>query len=231
MRPGWLGLLALLVPLCAEAHSPIKGVMPFYGGVLHPFVVPAHVLAIIAIGLLVGRQGEAAQGRLLGSLFVSVVLGVATAGLFGDPDTDVPLLVTTCLTAVAVAWGRQWPAAAPVVLVGTGALLLGLGSAPEGVQGSARGLHLAGCCLGVMVGTSLLLLVADHVRQPWHRIALRVACSWIAATTLLVLALTVLRPGQLPRPDGIKKPVALAAGPIRCVPAAPQQDALDRYRT
>jgi urease accessory protein len=192
-RP-WLIACAILVPLCAHAHSPIKGVMPFYGGVMHPFIVPAHVMAMMALGLFMGRQPQDHSGRLMLSLFAPMVLGVALTGWMGDPDTDIPLLVATCVVAVAVAWGRPWPSALAMAAIGSSALLVGLGSAPDGITGNARWLHLAGCCLGVMVGASAMYIVVEHVQRPWQHIAMRVVCSWIAASALLVLALTVFVP-------------------------------------
>jgi urease accessory protein len=194
--------LVLLVPLCAEAHSPIKGVMPFYGGMLHPFIVPAHVMAMIVIGLFIGRQPKGQYGRLLVGLLAPLVVGASLAGVAGDPDTDVPLLVSTMVIGVAVAWSRAWRLALAVAAVGIAALLIGLGSAPDGMKGTARGLHLAGSCLGVLVGVSWMCIVAEHVKRPWQQIAVRVVCSWVAASALLVLALTVFGPRKVAKPAG-----------------------------
>src|SRR5262249_51635723 len=48
---------AFLWPLdAASAHAPFEGGGGFYGGVLHPLFVPAHLLAILGTGLLVGQQ-------------------------------------------------------------------------------------------------------------------------------------------------------------------------------
>lgn len=213
MKRHGLWLLALMVPLCAEAHSPIKGVMPFYGGALHPFVVPAHILAMLAMGLFIGQQ-QATQknARLMAFLLVPLVFGLASAGWVGDPDTDVPLLLVTGLIAVAVAWARPGPVRLSQAAVAVGGLLLGWGSAPDGLAGSARWLHLAGCCLGVLVGVGWMGIVVEQVKRPWQHIAMRVVCSWIAASAFLVLALTVFRPVKgSPRPA---KAEAVGAGPV-----------------
>jgi len=213
MKPAtaWALLLALpaaLLPLVAEAHSPIKGVAPFYGGVAHPFVVPAHVMAMITLGLFIGRQPSERLGEHMVVVIAALVAGVGLAGWTGDPDTDVPLLVTICLIAVAVAWPRAWPPALVSVVVGVVALLIALGSTPDGVAGTPRRLHLAGCCMGVLLGVCWVCIVAEHARRPWQQIAVRVVASWIGASALLVMALAVLGPSRLRQAPALERPSA-----------------------
>jgi len=41
------------------AHAPFIGVDGFYGGLLHPLLVPAHAMALLALGLLIaGAAGS-----------------------------------------------------------------------------------------------------------------------------------------------------------------------------
>lgn len=61
-----LAIVLLAATACpAAAHSPIKGVGTFYSGLLHPALVPAHLLALIAVGLLIGQNVPASRWRCL----------------------------------------------------------------------------------------------------------------------------------------------------------------------
>jgi len=46
----------LAVPTGAQAHGAIKGLEGFTSGLVHPLTTPAHVLVIVALGLLLGQQ-------------------------------------------------------------------------------------------------------------------------------------------------------------------------------
>ena len=45
----------------ALAHPPPLGIGGFPGGLLHPLFVPAHALAVLALGLLIGQQAAGAR--------------------------------------------------------------------------------------------------------------------------------------------------------------------------
>jgi hydrogenase/urease accessory protein HupE len=49
-------LLVLCFPATVNAHTPIKGLEGLAAGVLHPLTTPAHLLVLLALGLLVGQQ-------------------------------------------------------------------------------------------------------------------------------------------------------------------------------
>lgn len=197
----WFPLL-LMWPVAASAHSPVAGVMPFYAGVLHPFVVPAHVMAMLLLGLFIGRQPKAQYGRLSAVFLASLALALALSALAGEPDTDRALLVGILgvAGAMALARPRTWPPALAVAVMGAGAILLGLGSGPQGVAGSSRWLHLAGTWLGILIGVGWVWMLAERARRPWQAIALRVLASWLAASALLVLSLALAgrTPGASP---------------------------------
>ena len=55
LRAG--SIIAFLISAApAQAHVPIEGVGGFYGGLLHPILVPAHALALLALGIFIGRR-------------------------------------------------------------------------------------------------------------------------------------------------------------------------------
>ena len=61
MRRRYLAPLLLLAPGLAVAHSPMQGIGNFYGGILHPILVPSHLLALLSLGLLIGQSGVSAM--------------------------------------------------------------------------------------------------------------------------------------------------------------------------
>ena len=98
-------LIVLVLMSIAEpalAHPPPLGIPGFPGGLLHPLLVPSHLLAILALGLLAGQQapewGRAVPGAFIIALLVglgTLTLGIALRG------------VVFVLLALAVANGQR----------------------------------------------------------------------------------------------------------------------------
>ena len=66
----WL-LAAMAFVLSAQpafAHPAPLGIGGFPGGLIHPLFVPAHAMAVVALGLLIGQQ--AAWSRLAATSFI-----------------------------------------------------------------------------------------------------------------------------------------------------------------
>src|SRR5262250_488988 len=58
----------------AQAHDVVAGVGGFSGGLLHPLLVPAHALALLALGLALGQQPRWPAGALF--FGVGLVAGI-----------------------------------------------------------------------------------------------------------------------------------------------------------
>lgn len=187
-------LALCLLPTVTFAHSPIKGLDSFYAGLLHPVLVPAHVMSILAFGALIGQQGaRSLQGPVIGFL-LATSLGLALVGHGADFPAGIPLLVMAALSGGLVAWRRRQPLIVYHLLAAALGLMLGLDSAQDGFAGRA----LLGALLGTGIAIYLLALYAMAFadfceRRDWTRIGLRVLGSWIAASALLVLALQLAR--------------------------------------
>ena len=65
-----LALLLLFNADAARAHAPVPGLEGFPGGLLHPLLVPAHLLALLGLGLFIGQQ----RSRLSTALFFAAGL-------------------------------------------------------------------------------------------------------------------------------------------------------------
>jgi urease accessory protein len=205
MRWCRAGVAATLAAGCgaAGAHSAIPGAGAFYSGVYHAAVVPSHVVALLAFGLLLGQGGLQRHIQALIACSGALLLGGAAARLGLAMELEVPVLLLAAATALWVVLDRALPAAAwfgIAVAIGSG---IGLGSTLEGLAPGGQWLALAGTWLGSTAGVALVANLADAAQRPWQRIALRVVASWLAAAALLVLALALL--GPAPRAQAAKQ--------------------------
>ncbi len=195
LRTG-LAALALLAPAGpAAAHGTLEGVGAFYAGLLHPLLVPAHLLLLLGLGLRVAQRGRAAApAALAGWLFgLGLGLGIVLAGA-GPSEAPLPALALAAALGLLLAAAAPLPVAAGAALAALAGLALGLDSDPgAAADPGGRPLQLAGTAVGA---STLVLLVGGALverRPAWLALGLRVAGSWIAAAALMVLALG-LRP-------------------------------------
>lgn len=193
-RPGVLTALALLLPSGrALAHAPIENVSAFYNGMLHPLLVPAHLLAILVLGLLLGQRGLSAMRYGLALFVLGLGCGLAASGSLDSALLERCLLSAVLCCGLVVILALSWPpalASVPALLLG---VLIGLDSPAELPGERERLLMLC----GVWVSAGLLLLfasgISEQMRNPWQLIGLRVVGSWITAGALLVLVLELSR--------------------------------------
>src|SRR5262245_2438480 len=177
----------------AFAHDIVPGVGGFAGGVLHALLVPAHLMALVGLGLLAGRL---ANGRFAAEVTFAVALiaGLGTIA-FGTGETPAPvvLLGVSALCGVLVASALSIPSPLVWLMAIVTGVAVGLDSPPDAISIREAYLTMA----GVWVGAVLVLLViaeaAARLTRPWQLIGLRVLGSWIAASAILVLALKLSR--------------------------------------
>ena len=195
MTPATVLLLVAalcVLPVKAVAHSPVEGMNEFYNGVIHPLLVPAHLLLILATGLFLGQRGPRENRLALPAFFLASVAGLlltgsAAAGSAAGVFVPAGTLVIGLVTAV----GRRAPLALYPAAGAFAGFFLGLDSTPESLAGRERALALAGTGVGLNLWLIYACGVADFFsKRPWQRIGLRIAGSWLAASSLLVLALT-----------------------------------------
>lgn len=178
----------------AWAHGEIKGVGAFYSGVLHPFISPAHLIALVALGLLFGQRGVLASRQAMGALVAALAGGLWLSLRLQLPEPDPLLLALGILLGLAVVLARSWPLWALVPLSALVGLAVGLGSAPDGMAPAQRTAALVGTFVGATLCTACLAGVVHPLHQPWARVGVRVLASWLSASALLVLTLAFARP-------------------------------------
>jgi len=173
-----------------HAHSASAELGDFWSGALHPVTTPTHLLILVGLGLLCGRRTPLQlKGPVVAFLSASAAALVLTVsgGITAVPP---PVLITVAL-ALGLLLALDWDPPLPL-LVGIftiAALVLGLDSAVEKGPPSTLAKTLLGTwiCLAVLaIDIPIYVGLGHHLS--WLRIALRIAGSWIAAVTLMMLA-------------------------------------------
>ena len=211
----WAGLLLVTWPALAWAHSPVPGLGKFYSGMLHPVLAPAALIALVALGLLIGQRGLANARMPVLAFLVAVALGGVAGSHFGLPlgpeigsqlgsqspglNIDTGLLALGLLVAACVLTAWQPTPAALMALAGSVGALAGLGLSDMAV-GAGRWVVLSGTWLGAAFLALGVAAVAELAHQAWQQIGLRVVASWLAASALLVLGLQWVGPLPKDRP-------------------------------
>lgn len=191
----FLMVMALLAMAdAAAAHPVIQGASGFTGGMLHPLLVPAHVMAVLALALLLGQQPMHPRRAALIVYIAAVIAGLGVIAL-----AVVPIFAGEALLALALLCGGLAALARPVpmplgwLLAGGTGLALALDSPPETLSLTEANAALLGTALGAVILLVALAECAARLTRDWQRIGARIIGSWIAASAVLVLALRFVR--------------------------------------
>ena len=185
-------LVLLLAPDAAGAHPAFAGADGFAGGLLHPFFVLAHALAILASGLMIAQQTR--HWRLRLAFVVGLVAGFgAIANAYVPTLADVGLLVLALVAGVIVALARPMPPMLSGLLAAAVGGVIALDSPPEAMTVRTA----IETQLGTFCGATIFLYVASkaasRLKLNWQRIGVRILGSWIAASAVLALALQLAK--------------------------------------
>ena len=172
----------------------------FVGGLLHPLGVPAHVLALLALALLIGQQRAARLLVPVAAFAAGLAAGLAALA-FGAGQTSAAnlLLAAAALSGLLVALARPLPVPAGAPLAAVVGITLGLDSPPQAISISAATMMLIGTGVGATIALAIVVLCARYAAGAQHiapHTGVRILGSWAAASALLVLALRFAR-GQL----------------------------------
>lgn len=187
---------SLAAPDLAFAHTPVQGIANFYNGLMHPFIVPAHLLLGIATGLFIGQKGMKENQVAIAVFAAAALAGLITAWFAVVGELGLFILGGAAIIGLLVA--ANLPAAPywcslVTALVG---LFLGMDSTQEALSGQDKFVSFLGTALGISMLLLYPMSLADYLYQkkPWHKIGVRIVGSWVAASSLLVLTLS-LSPG------------------------------------
>lgn len=176
----------------AQAHTPIQGIGNFYNGILHPLITPAHLLYLVALGLLMGQAGLQRLGAPMGVFAISMAAGLVVNGAaIATVDNPEKILLTgIVLNGVLAMLAFDLRITLLLLSAGVGGMLIGLDSTPDGLSGNARYAMLLGSALGANFCLLYIATLAGYFQKPWQRIGTRVMASWVTASSLLVIALS-----------------------------------------
>jgi urease accessory protein len=189
-----LALLALLPIEDAFAHPPFAGATGFYGGLLHPLFVPAHALAVLGLGLLIGQQ--APRGRWPVAVAFAAGLGAGCAAMistFAPQFAAETLLAAAAVCGGLVALGRPVPQLIAYVLALVVGMALALDSPPGGISVRDANVTLLGTFCGALILLLAVVAVLAIFRRDWQKLGVRIVGSWIAASAVLVLTFKFAR--------------------------------------
>jgi urease accessory protein len=193
---GWLRLALIVVAVTAAetaaAHVPVEGASGVYAGLLHPYVVPAHALSLIALGLFIAKSHQHGAPLLI---YAAALVGGLTALTFAVGETPAGdiLIGNTGLIGVLIALDWVPPRLLLWLLAAIGGAALALDSPPETTSLEEANLMLLGTGVGALSALGAVAGGALHLTRPWQRLGVRIAGSWIAASAILVLALALAR--------------------------------------
>jgi urease accessory protein len=191
-------LMTLVIAEPALAHSPIKGIGSFFNGLLHPVLVPAHLLLLLAVGVFWGQQGPQKIEVVLGVFAFATILGLTAAWFSIGAEVEALVLVLSAtiglLIAIRPAAGLLWCS----VIALLAGFFLGGDSAQDELSGKAKLFTLFGNAVAIYLLPLYAMVLADYFnKKEWQKIGIRILGSWIAASSLLVLALSLsTRPWQ-----------------------------------
>jgi urease accessory protein len=159
-------------------------------GLLHPLLVPAHAIALVALGLLAGQRAMPRRFLLLGLFAAALALGlVAIARGAGPTPAGDVVVAAAAVAGLVVAVARVLPAPVEGTLAAVLGAAVALDSPPEVVSLQTATLMLTGTGIGAALLVGAVAAIAGALTRDWQRIGIRVLGSWMAASAILVLAL------------------------------------------
>jgi len=187
--------LSLLWPADAWAHAPIEGIGNFYAGLLHPLMVPAHLMALLALGLWLAQQDIARKQLATFALFPALCLASTLATLLDWKDRTLPAVLAALVLGILAAAQLRPSASLLLLAVLLSACAIGLDSGLESAGFAAGVVFALGLCITATVVMLSLAVYAARLTREWQRIGLRVAAAWIAAAAAMIGALSLTPQG------------------------------------
>ena len=182
----------LLLPSAslAQAHAVIDGIGGFSGGLLHPLLVPAHGLALVALGCLISALNVRARLMVIGVFVAAAAICVVLVTMaFSARNSELVVLSLAGLTGLLLAAGLRVPLAVAVLVAMGVAAAVTLDSVPALLSAQDTILSLAGTALAAAFLLTAVAFLSAAGPQVWQRIGTRILGSWIAASAVMVLAL------------------------------------------
>jgi hydrogenase/urease accessory protein HupE len=166
----------------------------FLAGLLHPVLTPSHALALVALGLLIGRQP--ADRRWLPHMAFASSLAAALLALalaVGETPAGAVLLAGVAISGALVAAAIRPRLLVLLPLAAVMGAAIGLDSPPEVISYQDAVIMLIGTGLGAPIALALVIQIAARMARDWQLIGVRVLGSWTTASALLAIAMRFAR--------------------------------------
>ncbi len=184
--------LTLCAPGTALAHTSVEGIGSFYNGLLHPIVVPAHLLLLISVGLFLGQQGPRRVELALITYLVGTVIGLIAAWFSMGSGLEIFILSLSAILGLLVALSLKVLVPLCAVIALLAGFILGMDSPQEELMGSQKLVTLVGTGISIILLAIYPMALANAFnKKNWQTIGIRIVGSWIAACSFLVLALKI----------------------------------------
>ncbi|WP_416899230.1 MAG: HupE/UreJ family protein [Minwuia sp.] len=192
IRGGLAAAALASLPAQAFAHTTIEGIDAVYGGLLHPYFVPGHILALTALALLVGIMSWAIW-RLAIPVYLAALLAGLAIGAAGIPPWQpaIVLLVLAMLCGGGAALALPSNSMAAAVAAALIGVTVGLDSVPEDLSAGVPWQVLAATFIGAGVFPAYVGALLLRFRRGWLTLGARIAGSWVVAVSAMVLALSL----------------------------------------
>ena len=155
-------------------------------------LAPMHVLALVALGLLIGQRR---WSQIVIVVYVAgVLIGLCAIALAYVPQfAEEGLLAATAMAGLLLAWARPWPAWLGAALAAGVGLTLALCSPPEALSLAQANAELAATAAGAIIAIWAIARLGRRLTKPLPQLATRILGSWIAASAILALTLRMFR--------------------------------------
>jgi urease accessory protein len=180
-------LMLLLLASPAAAHGTLPGANGFAAGFVHPFVAVEHLLLLMGLGILIGRQFTR---RPLIGLLMGLCAGFGAAMLAAAAILTVPLLpmILTLALVIGGLLAANCRLNGVTLISFSGLVGLVVGADTDGPGDASALIVYGGTLMGVMAIVLNAMAAAQFGAGRLNGIPLRVAGSWIAAAAVLILA-------------------------------------------
>jgi len=175
----------ICLPTLASAHLVTTGLGPVYDGIGHLVMTPEDLIPALALALLAGLRGTAPGRRALFLLplawFIGGVAGALAGTVITLPYAPLSILILGLLVAADIKMPKNLFTAVVLVVGGCHGLVNGVA-----LKDGPGLLGLIGIMVTLFVLVALVSAFVVSLKQPWMRIVVRVAGSWIAAIGMLM---------------------------------------------
>lgn len=193
-----LGFFIFLVcPSFSFAHTPSKGLAGFYTGILHVYSEASLVMALAALGLLIGQMTDLSkQRKLLVSFLFFITFGSVVSSFnffeFDSKTQYIALWCTVVLVCLHAALLPKWNTKFAAIAVVFAGLILGKLTVPDHAEVLPFIVTLFGSLIGCIFGFVFFVSLVDFLYQRfylvWQRTILRIVSAWLFAISFLLLA-------------------------------------------